>query len=62
MDFATESCMWYRNLDDEGNAIAIGTVSSKEAFIAFFNTPEMQQVQKAAGVIAPPEIKFLGES
>ena len=49
----------YRNLDDEGNAVAIGTASSKEAFIAFFTTPAMQQVQKAAGVMAPPDVKFL---
>ena len=49
----------YRNLDDEGNAVAIGTASSKEAFIAFFTAPEMQQVQKAAGVMAPPDVKFL---
>ena len=52
----------YRNLDDEGNAIAIGTASSREAFIAFFTAPEMQQVQKEAGVMAPPEVKFLAES
>ena len=25
----------YRNIDDEGNAVAIGTASSKEAFIAY---------------------------
>ncbi len=51
----------HRNLDDKGNAVAIGTASSKEAFIAFFTTPEMQEVQKAAGVMAPPEVKFLEE-
>ena len=51
----------YRNLDDEGNAVAIGTASSKEAFIAFFTAPEMQEVKKAAGVMAPPEVKFLVE-
>ena len=51
----------YRNLDDEGNAVAIGTASSKEAFIAFFTAPEMQEEQKAAGVMAPPEVKFLEE-
>jgi quinol monooxygenase YgiN len=51
----------YRNLDNEGNAVAIGTASSKEAFITFFTTPEMQEVQKAAGVMAPPEVKFLEE-
>ena len=52
----------HRNLDDEGNAVAIGTALSKEAFIAFFAAPEMQQVQKDAGVMAPPEIKFLEQA
>ena len=52
----------YRSLDDEGNAVVIGTTSSKEAFIAFFTTPEMQEVQKAAGVMAPAEVQFLEES
>ena len=52
----------YRNLDGESNAVAIGTTSSKEAFIAFFTAPEMQEVQKAAGVMAPPEVKFLEEA
>ena len=52
----------HRNLDDEGNAVAIGTAPSKEAFIAFFTAPEMQQVQKEAGVMAPPEIKFLEQA
>ena len=51
----------YRNLDDEGNAVAIGTAASREAFIAFFTTPEMREIQKAAGVMAPPEPKFLEE-
>ena len=49
----------HRNLDDEGNAVAIGTAPSKEAFIAFFAAPEMQEVQKQAGVMGPPEITFL---
>ena len=52
----------HRNLDDEGNAVAIGTAPSKEAFIAFFTAPEMQQVQKEAGVMAPPEVKFLEQA
>ena len=51
----------YRNLDDDGNAVVIGTASSKEVFIAFFTTPEMQEIQKAAGVMAPPEVQFLEE-
>ena len=52
----------YKNLDDEKNAVAVGTASSKEAFVAFFTTPEMQEIQKNAGVVAPPEIKFLTEA
>lgn len=49
----------YRNLDDEGNAVAIGTAPSKEAFIAFFSAPEMKEVQAKAGVLGPPEVTFL---
>ena len=49
----------YRNIDDEGNAVAIGTAPSKEAFIAFFSAPEMKDVQANAGVLGPPEITFL---
>ncbi len=49
----------HRNLDDEGNAVAIGTASSKDAFIAFFTAPEMNEVQAKAGVLGPPEITFL---
>ena len=52
----------YQNFDDEKNAVAVGTASSKEAFVAFFTTPEMQEIQKSAGVVAPPEIKFLTEA
>ena len=49
----------YRNIDDAGNAVAIGTAPSKEAFIAFFSAPEMKDVQANAGVLGPPEITFL---
>ena len=52
----------YQNIDAPNNAIAIGTASSKEAFVAFFTTPEMQEVQKKAGVLGPPEITFLEEA
>ena len=52
----------YQNLDDPNNPIAIGTASSKEAFVAFFTKPEMQEVQKKAGVLGPPEITFLEEA
>ena len=52
----------YQNIDAPNNAIAIGTASSKEAFVAFFTTPEMQEVQKKAGVLGPPELTFLEEA
>ena len=49
----------HQNIDDPNNAIVIGTASSKEAFLAFFTTPETQEIQKKAGVLGPPEIKFI---
>ena len=52
----------YQNIDDDKNAIAVGSAPSKEAFVAFFTTPEMQEIQKHAGVVALPEIKFLTEA
>ena len=51
----------HRNLDDPNNAVAIGTAPSKEEFLGIFATPEMQEIQKAAGVLGPPEVKFLEE-
>ena len=52
----------YQNIDNSNNAIAIATAPSKEAIAAFFTKSEMQKVQKKAGVLAPPEIKFLEEA
>ena len=52
----------YQNLDDPNNPIAIGTAPSKETFVAFFTTPEMQEDQKKAGILGPPEITFLEEA
>ena len=52
----------YQNIDDPNNPIAIGTAPSKETFVAFFTTPEMQETQKKAGVLGPPEIKFLEDA
>ncbi len=49
----------HQNIDDQNNAIVIGTAPSKEAFLAFFTTPETQEIQKKAGVLGPPEIKFI---
>ena len=49
----------HQNIDDQNNAIVMGTAPSKEAFLAFFTTPETQEMQKKAGVLGPPEIKFI---
>ena len=49
----------HQNIDDQNNAIVIGTAPSKEAFLAFFTTPETQEMQKKAGVLGPPKIKFI---
>ena len=49
----------HQNIDDQNNAIVIGTAPSKEAFLAFFTTPETQEMQKKAGVLGPPDIKFI---
>ena len=52
----------YQNLDDPNNPIAIGTAPSKETFVAFFTTPEIQEDQKKAGILGPPEVTFLEEA
>jgi hypothetical protein len=52
----------YQNIDDLDNPIAIGTAPSKEAFVAFFSSPEMQEIQKKSGVLGPPEITFVEET
>ena len=52
----------HRNIDDPNNAVAIGTAPSKEEFLGIFTSPEMQEAQKAAGVLGPPEVKFLEEA
>ena len=49
----------HQNIDDLNNAIVIVTAPSKEAFLAFFTRPETQKMQKKAGVLGPPEIKFI---
>ncbi len=49
----------HQNIDDTNNAIVIVTAPSKEAFLAFFTRPETQEMQKKAGVLGPPEIKFI---
>jgi len=49
----------HQNIDDPNNAVVIGTAPSKEAFIGFFTSPKMQAVQKDAGVLGPPDLKFM---
>ena len=52
----------HQNIDDPNNAVAIGTAPSKEEFLGFFTTPEMQVIQKDAGVLGPPNVTFLEEA
>ena len=49
----------HQNVDDPNNAIVIGTAPSKEEFVAFITSAEMQAVQKDAGVLGPPDVKFM---
>jgi hypothetical protein len=49
----------YKNLDNPNNAVAIGTASSKEAFLAYFATPEQAERMQSAGVVSQPVITFL---
>ena len=51
-----------RNIDDPNYPVAIGTAASKEEFLGFFTTPEMQEIQKDAGVLGPPDVTFLEEA
>ena len=51
----------YRSLDDSNHVFTIGTAPSKEAFMAFFLNPELQERIKATGVVGPPDITFLEE-
>lgn len=52
----------YRNIDNPHAAQVIGLAPSKEAFIAFFSSPEMQERLKKGGVTAPPVTTFLEEA
>ena len=49
----------YRNMDDPTSVVIIGTVPSKEAFVAFFSTPEQQDAMKEATIQGPPDFTFL---
>ena len=52
----------YQNIGNSNNAIAIATAPPKEAFAAPFTKSEMQEAQKKADVLTPPERKFLEET
>ena len=52
----------HRNIDDKNNAVVIGTAPSKEVFLGMFTSPETQELQKNAGVLGPPEVKFVEEA
>ena len=49
----------HRNLDNPPNAVIIGTVPSKEAFLGFLTTPEQADRMKSAGVVSKPTVTFL---
>ena len=49
----------HRNLDNPTNAVVIGTVPSKEAFLGFLTTPEQSERMKSAGVLSKPTVTFL---
>ena len=48
----------YKNLDNPNNAVAIGTAPSKEAFLAYFATPEQSEQMQSAGVVSPLLSRF----
>tara|TARA_B100000749_G_C18129152_1_gene343145 strand:+ start:129 stop:371 length:243 start_codon:yes stop_codon:yes gene_type:complete len=49
----------YRDMDDPTGVVIIGTVPSKEAFLAFMTTPEQQEAMKEATIQGPPDLTFL---
>ena len=49
----------HRNLDNPTNAVVIGTVPSKEAFLGFLALPEQAERMKSAGVVSKPTVTFL---
>jgi len=53
----------YKELEGASDRVhVIGTAPSKDDFMKFFSTPEQQEGMKKAGVMGPPEIKFLEEA
>ena len=51
----------YRGIDAPHNPVVIGTAPSKDAFLAFFQSPEQQEAMKDAGFTGPPQISLLEE-
>ena len=49
----------YRDIDDAGKVVVIGTVPSKETFVAFMGSPEQQQAMQNATIQGPPDVTFL---
>ena len=49
----------YKEVDNSNQVHVIGTVPSKEEFLAFFTQPELQKRIQDSGTIGPPDIKFL---
>lgn len=49
----------YKNIDAPNNVWIVGTVTSREAFAAFFADPASQERLKKAGAISSPNITLL---
>ena len=49
----------YRDMDDPTGVVIIGTVPSREAFLAFMTSPEQQEAMKEATIQGPPDLTFL---
>jgi hypothetical protein len=52
----------YRNLDDPTQSYVIGTTPSKDIFLAFFSSPERQDIQASGVITSVPQITFLEEA
>jgi len=52
----------YRDLDDPTQSYVIGTAPSKDIFLAFFSSPERQDIQASGVITSVPQITFLEEA
>jgi len=53
----------YKELEGASDRVhVIITAPSKDDFMKFFSQPEQQEGMKKAGVMGPPEMKFLEEA